>query len=247
MSRDVFITFDVDWAPDWVCFEVSELLEKYQVPSTWFVTHPSDHVRYMLDRPHLYEVGIHPNFLPNSSHGSSFEAVFDYFRQFVPCARVMRTHSVFQSGPLLNFVARTTQILADSSILLRGCSGIYPFKLDFGGAPLTRLPFCWADDNEVYAYSPQWNSEAVLEAVGFRVLAFHPMHVVLNSRRPEQYTGLRGVTSNDVSQACRDQVQSFRHDGFGTHSFLSEVLARVACGDGMLVRPYAGIESAALS
>ena len=243
MSANTLLTFDVDWAPDWVCFEVSALLERYGVPSTWFVTHPSDHVQYMLERPELYEVGIHPNFLPQSSHGESFKEVFAYFDSFVPAATTMRTHSVFQSGHLLNFVARNTSISVDCSILLRGYPGILPFHIDFGGHYLTRVPFIWADDNEIEAQRAQWHPDELMSVDGVKVFAFHPIHILLNSRFPEHYLSLRSATNSQVASATEADLLASSFDGFGARSFLSSLLERISVPLESLSKPFRGIEA----
>lgn len=222
--EDCFITFDVDWAPDWICFELSNILEEYGVPSTWFVTHPSKHVEYMLSRPNMYEVGIHPNLLETSSHGRTLKEVFEYFTEFVPNARIMRTHGVYQTGSLLEYVAIHTAIEIDSSILLRGCSGIKSCSLDFNGHRLCRLPFVWADDHEINAGEGLWSTNDIVFNYGLKVFAFHPVHVALNSRHPDQYRLLRSRVGQDIAKATKSDVLAEAHSGFGTLSFFKELL-----------------------
>ena len=36
-NRKLAITVDVDWAPDWACFDLAKYLVERQVSSTWFV------------------------------------------------------------------------------------------------------------------------------------------------------------------------------------------------------------------
>jgi len=38
-DRNIFITFDIDWADDKVMEDTIDFIEKYDVPATWFVTH----------------------------------------------------------------------------------------------------------------------------------------------------------------------------------------------------------------
>ena len=60
------LTFDTDWAPDYTIDYVSEKLEKAKIKSTWFITHDSPAIQRLVNNP-LFEVGIHPNFLSNST------------------------------------------------------------------------------------------------------------------------------------------------------------------------------------
>jgi hypothetical protein len=69
----VLLTLDIDWAPDAAIDFVAEILVSRGVKATWFVTHDSPGVRRLRARPDLFELGIHPNFLPGSSHGRSGE------------------------------------------------------------------------------------------------------------------------------------------------------------------------------
>ena len=68
---DVVLTFDTDWAPDFVVRDTLELLGN--TPATFFVT---DEISAGLVKgiPTI-EMGIHPNFLKKSSHGESYHEV----------------------------------------------------------------------------------------------------------------------------------------------------------------------------
>ena len=65
----VVLTLDTDWAPDFVIDFVAKQLVAYQVRATWFVTHASPAVERLSQHSDLFELGIHPNFLPGSTHG----------------------------------------------------------------------------------------------------------------------------------------------------------------------------------
>src|SRR4028119_935918 len=92
----VAITLDVDWAPDFVIDSVAETLRRARVKCTWFVTHPSPAVDRLRRHPELFELGVHPNFLPGSTQGATAADVLNYCRRLVPDARSMRTHSLVQ-------------------------------------------------------------------------------------------------------------------------------------------------------
>ena len=71
------ITFDIDWAPDFMIQNIMDQLEAAGVKSTWFITNDTPALERMRQFPDLYELGIHPNFLPGSSHGSSVDEVLN--------------------------------------------------------------------------------------------------------------------------------------------------------------------------
>jgi peptidoglycan/xylan/chitin deacetylase (PgdA/CDA1 family) len=65
----VCVTLDVDWASDAMIDQTARILLEHEVPATWFITHASAAVDRLRDHPELFELGIHPNFLPGSTHG----------------------------------------------------------------------------------------------------------------------------------------------------------------------------------
>ena len=41
-KKSVILTFDIDWAPDFIIKDIAEVLIKKNIPSVWFVTHESE-------------------------------------------------------------------------------------------------------------------------------------------------------------------------------------------------------------
>ena len=90
------ITLDIDWAPDHVIDRIAAQLIDARVRATWFVTHQSPAIDRLRARPDLFELGIHPNFLNQSTHGETPAEVLAHCMALVPDARSMRTHSLVQ-------------------------------------------------------------------------------------------------------------------------------------------------------
>ena len=59
----VFLTFDIDWASDFVLEYCIDLIESAQVKATFFVTHETPLLERLRENPN-FELGIHPNFNP---------------------------------------------------------------------------------------------------------------------------------------------------------------------------------------
>jgi len=57
----VFITMDLDWACDDVLNDTIDLVERYDVAVTWFVTHDTPVLERLRENP-KFELGLHPNF-----------------------------------------------------------------------------------------------------------------------------------------------------------------------------------------
>lgn len=187
------ITLDVDWAPDFAIDYAAEMLVRAGVRATWFVTHDSPATRRLRDHPGLFELGIHPNFLPGSTHGANEDEVLRHCMSLVPGARVMRTHGLVQTSNLLLKVVEQTSVRVDASLLLPHGRGLAPVAYHWGsGRHLVRVPYMWEDDFEALRPAPRWDLHALIdEWDGLAVLDFHPIHVYLNSSDMTAYGKVR--------------------------------------------------------
>lgn len=233
------ITFDIDWAPDFVIDQVAGLLAERSVKSTWFVTHASPAVQRLSQRPDLFELGIHPNFLPGSSHGDTPEQVLDSCLKLVPDAVSMRTHGLVQSGALFDLVMSATPIRNELSLFMPMATSCTPFAYRRFGRQLTRIPFMWEDDYvmEAEATAATGRSFAGLAALAapfadVAVFNFHPIHVYLNSSAMTAYQNLKKAVPR-LTQATEAEIRPFvNRDGVGTRSALIELADVCARADG---------------
>lgn len=233
------VTLDVDWAPDFVIDHVAAVLHRAGVSATWFVTHAAAAVERLREAPALFELGIHPNFLPGSSHGDSVSEVLSHCMRMVPEARSMRTHSLVQSSPLLGQVVRETPIMVDVSLLLPRHQGLQPVLMPLAERPLVRLPFFWEDDIEMAFAKPDWTPFCVAHSSGLRILNFHPIHIYLNSSTMAAYLALKAAVP-DLRAASAEQLEPFREEGQGTGWAFEELVRALACrGEAVTVKELA--------
>jgi hypothetical protein len=234
MTDDVLITLDVDWAPDFAIDFAANLLADAGVRATWFATHPSAALGRLLTRGDLFEVGIHPNFAPGSSHGRTPRQVLAHCLRLVPDARAMRTHSMIQSTPLLDVVLAETPIVAELSVFLPYASGVRPVSYTLHGRTLYRLPFVWEDDYEYGQAAPSWDPAPLLEAGrGLTIFNFHPIHVFLNSCSGEPYAQLK-ASARPLMDASEETAASLAHAGSGTRTCFTALTTVLADRDGGL-------------
>lgn len=208
------LTFDIDWAPDFMIEYVANILINRQVKATWFVTHLSPALSQLRLHPELFELGIHPNFLSNSTHGTNPGEVLNHCLEIVPEARSMRTHSLMQSTPLLNTIMMS-QITLDSSIYLPHSEGIKPISYWWQGKEMLRLPIFWEDDLEMERPDGCWTlKELTRFGEGLKIFDFHVIHIYMNARDMKQYLELRSrapinqLTSSDVNQGSLQQQEA---------------------------------------
>ena len=181
------ITIDLDWAPDYMIEPMADALIERNVRATWLVTHGSPAIDALRDRPDLFELGIHPNFQPGSSHGSTPEEIVDHCMSLVPSARCVRSHGLVQSTRLLHELGRREELCVDLSLYLHRCRHAVPCRFDYRGASLLRLPHVWEDDLEMENSDVHWRLDPILRLDGLKILDFHPVHVFLNCPTGEAY------------------------------------------------------------
>lgn len=219
--EDYALTLDIDWAPDFVIDEVAAILIERQVKATWFVTHHSEAVERL--REHSgFELGIHPNMLPGSTHGTSEVEVLDHMGEIVPEAVSMRTHGLYQSSGWLIRAARDHGIRVDASLFLPRASHLQAHCIRWHGVSLWRIPYFWEDDGEMFEEDPIWSvTDERLGVSGLRVFDFHPIHVALNTDRFERYSKLKAL--RPVHQWDEKFVQDHVRGGSGPRAFFIEL------------------------
>ncbi len=220
------ITVDVDWAPDPAIDAVVGQLLAAGVSSTWFVTHGSPAIDRLRRRPDLFELALHPNFLPGSTHGSEWAEVIGHCRRLVPEARAVRMHGLFQSSLLIN---RLTELgfNADLSLFLPHHPGVVPLDHWHAGRRLVRIPHIWEDDVEGARPEPVWDIAGLIGRPGLHVLDFHPIHVCLNDPGPTAYRRLKQRCPS-VGEATAADIAALRVDGIGPASMLRSAIAHLA-------------------
>jgi hypothetical protein len=219
---------DVDWAPDFAIDFVAERLIASRVRATWFVTHRSPAIERLRQHRDLFELGIHPNFLPGSSHGDSPAAVLQHCMGLVQDAVAMRTHGLVQSTGLLREVMTITPIIADASLYLPHTPALRPVEFHWRAHRLLRIPHFWEDDFEMERPHPCWHW-APLQAIGegLKVLAFHPIHVLLNSAGFGPYEALKQRVPV-LHQTVRNDVAACIFQGEGTQTLFTELVGYLA-------------------
>ena len=163
------LTFDVDWAPDYVIDYVAEKLIKLKIKSTWFITHNSSSIQKLSNNP-LFEIGLHPNFHINSTQGKGIENILKNLKKICGNAKSIRTHGLLQSSEIfLKF--NKYGIQNDVSILFSNQPHIMPHYSKF--FKITRIPYYWEDDVEMEEEYLWSLSNSFLHGDGLKIFNFH--------------------------------------------------------------------------
>jgi len=193
----VFVTLDVDWAPDFVIREVDEIIETLGIPATWFITHKSDAVLQLFGRDQ-YEIGVHPNFAPllqDSYKRFTINEIVENARKLAPSATAFRCHALVQSSHLLEQM-QAAGFSVDCNVFLpyTPIPALSPWRHSEG---LVRVPYCWEDDTWIAGRCR--TPHEVTETVGMRVIDLHPIHLWLNSETLDRYQRVKENMNDERS------------------------------------------------
>lgn len=223
MNKEFILTFDIDWAPDYVLEDCLKLLAATTRKGTFFATHATKLNQKIIDNGH--NLGIHPNFLPNSSHGDDVISIVENCFTFAPNSWCIRTHALFQSSPLLHKIFKTfPQLSLDVSLLMHRSPHAHKCNWEFEGVSFERLLYNWEDDAEFSSY--QANAMPNLFYGRLTVFDFHPIHIYLNSSDGSEYRRLKKETNGaplyDVDEAT---LKKFINVGIGTRTYFEHILS----------------------
>ena len=228
MTKRFALTFDIDWAPDYAILECLALLGRAGCKATFFATHRTPVNGEILARGH--DLGIHPNFLPGSSHGQGVAQVISNCLSYAPDAWCVRTHGLVQSTPLLEEMFGTfPHLKLDVSLFMHHSPFAHIVKGEYGGVSFDRLLYNWEDDAEFALFTEQEIPQLFYGEL--TVFNFHPIHVFLNSSDGREYRHLkhnyRNVPLNSIDIV---DAREYKNTGWGTKTYLTSILdSRYKC------------------
>ena len=235
-SEDLALTLDVDWAPDFMIDFVAEILIEHRVRATWFITHESPSLARLRMHPDLFELGIHPNFFPGSTHGESPGAVLQHCMALVPQAVSVRTHGLLQSTALLAQIMDQTPVMIDASLFLPHAPELRPIEYQWGQRTLLRVPYFWEDDFEIERTTPCWQLESLMaKGPGLKVFDFHPVHVYLNSHTMEAYRLLK-MRAPRLSEASPEMAAEIAQTEAGSQTLFIELTKHLSATQSLRMR-----------
>ena len=226
--QKLFVTFDIDWASDEVLEYCIDIVEKANIKATWFVTHETPLLKRLRSNPN-FELGIHPNFNPllegDFVYGKNYKEVLKYYLNIVPEAKSMRSHCLGVSSRILQD-AKNLGITHDSNLCIP-MMATNPDKKGFLGPyidwdSLIRCPYFW-EDGMSCIYERKINFKDFLYQSNFYfMVAFHPIHVFLNTESLNRYESARKYFHN------YSELKRFRNNStYGSCDILKDVLACV--------------------
>lgn len=184
----VFMTFDIDWCNDDILLFTIDLIKKYKIKVTLFITHHTDIIKDLSNDDNI-EIGIHPNFNfllnGNFKYGKTIKEIIEYFLEIFPNAVSVRSHSLTQNTYILEELSKRGIKYDLNNFIPFFDKSIYlkPYKYLFN---IIKIPFFFEDD----FYLIQENKKNIADYInykGLKVFNFHPIHIYLNTERIERY------------------------------------------------------------
>ena len=174
----IYLTFDIDWAPDPVIEYCLEPLIIKKIPFTIFNTHRSTYIS-KLDRYSFIEKSIHPNFnkiINGDSSLSTLDVISNLINLF-PSAKGVRSHGHICSSSIFE------------QYIMKGLvyeSGIYsPLKQNLSPLPYSndfvRYPHFFQDDAHLIRGLPLNICDMDFNNKSLKIFDFHPVHIFINT------------------------------------------------------------------
>ena len=179
-ERPVFcFTSDIDWASEDVIEDYFGRLPLDLLKLTVFVTHHSEVIAREYEHGRLRR-GIHPNFLPGSSHGDSFREVIETCLSFAPEAICTRSHRAFDVTDTAHMLYNEFHLKCCSNVFTTLAPHIRPFWIE---SKLLQVPIFFEDGSFLYndlglSIEPY---RKYFTAPGLKVISFHPMNMAFNT------------------------------------------------------------------
>lgn len=215
------ITFDMDWASDDAIKYTYGLIERYDLKSTFFITHKSKFIDSLIEKNNI-DIGLHPNFLEKSSHGKDIVGIIDYCLKLYPEAISFRCHKYFENNDI-------TEILYNKgfkydSNLCTNLDLIDPFVHRSG---LIRFPI-YLEDGAYLLHKNNLKFKEVKYSLfntnGLYIINIHPMHLIINT---PDFSYMRKI-KNNISQDAWNNLKTYELEhlsfrGWGIRTFIMEL------------------------
>lgn len=218
-------TSDVDWASECAIRKCQNIFSNRSIRPTYFVTHESEYLREVW-RNGGAEFGCHPNFLPGSDHGQTYEEVCDFFNRFPKEWRIcFRSHRFFDVTDInVGLAGRGFKYDSNTFAFY---NKLPPYR-HFSG--LIRFPSCWEDGTHL-RYIANLEKEPLLRFLdrpGLTIMGVHPLHMAINSPTFYYNRMLKDrLTREEMVSMDDDAIAKVRSSEFGIADLFESILDHV--------------------
>lgn len=221
--KGLIITLDLDWAPEPAIEETLDFFQKRKINPTVFITHRSSRVEACLSE---LEVGLHPYFDSESSHGSTINQVVDYVMALPHNCPVFRCHRFKTCN-------QSKQAMAEAGMRISSnvCSDlevISPFRDRFG---FLEVPIFMEDGGYLWHKHSLEVDDSLRKRLlqeGVKVFVIHPMHFALNTPVFDYMVKIKKITSReDWNTMTKQKLNALKWKGRGIRDLILDMVEEV--------------------
>lgn len=210
------ITVDLDWACEPAIEETLDFLKNKNIATTVFATHRSPTLEASMNE---LEVGLHPYFAPDSSHGSTIDEVVKHVMNIPHNLPAFRCHRF----AICN-TSRQAMVEAGMLISSNVCTDleiVSPFKDRFG---TLEVPIFLEDGGYLWRNHPMKINQALMKT-GMKVITIHPMHFSLNTPNfTYMYDIKKSLNRKEWKGMTQERLHNLRWKGRGIRDLLVDLL-----------------------
>lgn len=216
-------TSDIDWASEAVMSDYFGIINTLEIKPTLFVTHKSSLIESNYQSGNV-ERGIHPNFLPNSSHGKSFREVIDTCINFAPEAYGFRSHRAFEVTDITHLLKNDFGYKYVSHQISVFQPSVIPILHESG---LINFPVFFEDGTHLYN-KLELNIQEYLQYFikpGIKVISFHPMNFIFNSPSLTYMRNIKDTLSREEYQnISASTIERLSNNNFGIRNTVIDII-----------------------
>ena len=216
-------TSDIDWASEAVMYEYFRIINAHEIKPTLFVTHESPLIESNFQSGNV-ERGIHPNFLPNSSHGNSFREIIETCIHFAPEAYGFRSHRAFEVTDITHLLKNDFGYKYVSHQISIFQPNVIPILHESG---LINFPVFFEDGTHLYN-KLELNIQEYLHYFtkpGIKVISFHPMNFIFNSPSLSYMRNIKDTLTRDEYQNISQfSIKQLRNKDLGIRDTVIDII-----------------------
>ena len=219
----ILITIDIDWASEYAIQFTLETLKNLNIPFTVFSTHNSEYLNSIFND---IEIGLHPFFHPNSSHGKTYEETIENIFKLPYNLNAFRCHRFIRSNEISDLMKRKG--MKCESNVCTNLETIPPFENRNG---LLEIPIFYEDgsyllNNNVLDIN-SIPGKKFFEGTenDIKTILIHPMHFVINTPNWKYMSDIKNkISRKEWNSLNKHQIKKIDFNGIGLRTFILEII-----------------------
>jgi len=212
------VTIDLDWASEEAIEVTLSYFESREIPVTVFSTHDSALIRSKI---YSLEIGVHPYFDLNSSHGNHIEETIATVLELPHNIKSYRCHRFTLSNEIQSAMQRAGMICSSNV-----CTNLEVVKPFFNRFNTLEIPIFMEDGAFLYnrhSLSINTYMRNLITSEGLKTIVIHPMHFVVNTPNWEYMVNIKeSMDRKKWNNLSLMEISNLKFKGRGITNFFDE-------------------------